>query len=463
MVEQADTTLGSPEATLLPEADFLFHLYRGSELLHDNRLIEAQSELEYAEKLEPGDARTRGLLAVVYFRSGFYARAIGVYRELLADAPSDPTLRLNLSLCYLKAGEPEPARQLLEALVMEDVADLRAWGYLAVALERLGYIEQAGEAFDRAGQPELARRVDRRSQRPRAHRDRATEARQEANFEALDQGELRVDLARADPHLVAHEASAPALHPHAPAPSPLGARPKLDTLGWGTRRELSQRAVWASPPPLANLIEDARVERLGDSLGVHILGAHLAKIDLEGGALPGFAFRLDALRSYHGTLDRDIVARRSRAGAPLALEAGGETFGGIGSPFASMQGPGQVLLGPRSGQRLHAFTLDRDVVFFLETSVLGFALTLAYENGKLGGGDALSLVQFKGSGALLIELPGELLSLDVKAGGITVKKDVVIGWVGRLLPHPLVGAEAPCGQRGLIVFSGEGNVLVSAK
>jgi hypothetical protein len=452
MVEQADTASGSPEATLLPQADFLFHLYRGSELLHDNRLIEAQSELEYAEKLEPRDARTRGLLAVVYFRSGFYARAIGVYRELLADAPTDPTLRLNLSLCYLKAGEPEPARQLLEALVMEDVGDLRAWGYLAVALDRLGYIDQAGEAFDRAGQPELARRVDRRSHRPRAHRT-AEEPREEARFEPLDQGELRVDLARADPHLSAHEASSP----------PAFGRPKLETLGWGTRRELSQRAVWTSPPPLANLIEDARVERLGDSPGVHVLGAHLAKIDVEGGAVPGFAFRLDALRSYHGGLDRDIVARHSRAGAPPMLEAGGETFGGIGSPFASMQGPGQVLLGPRSGQRLHAFTLDRDVVFFLETSVLGFALSLAYENGKLGGGDALSLVQFKGSGTLLIELPGELLSLDVKAGGITVRKDVVIGWVGRLLPHPLVGAEAPCGQRGLIVFSGEGNVLVSAK
>src|SRR5580693_7853713 len=81
--------------------DFLFHLYRGSELLYDNRPLEAKSELEHALTLEPNDPRGRGLLAVVYFRLGLHARAIGLYEALLMEQPDDSALRLNLALCQL--------------------------------------------------------------------------------------------------------------------------------------------------------------------------------------------------------------------------------------------------------------------------------------------------------------------------------------------------------------------------
>ena len=56
----------TPDAT----EDFLFHLYRGSELLQDNRVHEAKEELEQALKLQPRDAKGQDLLAVVYFRLG---------------------------------------------------------------------------------------------------------------------------------------------------------------------------------------------------------------------------------------------------------------------------------------------------------------------------------------------------------------------------------------------------------
>ena len=50
--------------------DFLFHLYRGSELLQDNHVEQAKEELERALKLQPRDSEGQGLLGVVYFRLG---------------------------------------------------------------------------------------------------------------------------------------------------------------------------------------------------------------------------------------------------------------------------------------------------------------------------------------------------------------------------------------------------------
>src|SRR5262249_14554033 len=62
--------------------DFLFHLYRGSELLQDNRVHEAKEELEQALTLQPRDPKGQDLLAVVYFRIGHYPRAIQIYEQL---------------------------------------------------------------------------------------------------------------------------------------------------------------------------------------------------------------------------------------------------------------------------------------------------------------------------------------------------------------------------------------------
>lgn len=486
MIAEVEPSPGPPEPAVLPEADFLFHLYRGSELLDDNRLLEAESELEYALSLEPSDARTRGLLAVLYFRRGFYGRAVATYRTLLDGQPDDPTLRLNLALCYLKTGQSEDARTQLESLVVEDVTDTRAWGYLALALERLGYVEQAREAFDCAGQPDLARRMveQRGASKPRpdrSHAPRSQDAPEKAGrtgdprFEPLDSGELSLDLARPPPS--ARQDWKPATAALAGLAALPNAAPRHDTLAWGTHGQEPGHAaapgparVWAAPPPLGNFLEDTRLERLGDPPGVTLLGTHLARVELDPALSPdGFAFRLDALRSYHGKLDPEILPRQTREGLAAAQETAGETFGGIGTPFASMKGAGQLLLGPRASQRIVGFTLRDEVVFIRETAVLGFDLSLHYENGRVGhaagasANEAIALVQLRGTGTLLLELAADLLALEPRPGGTAIRREVVIGWVGRLLPRPLSGGEAPCGQRGLLVFSGEGTVLVSAK
>src|SRR5881394_2349654 len=71
------------------QEDFLFHLYRGSELLHDNRVHEAKEELERALHLQPRDAQGNDLLGVVYFRLGMYPRAIAIFEQLRRKNPRD--------------------------------------------------------------------------------------------------------------------------------------------------------------------------------------------------------------------------------------------------------------------------------------------------------------------------------------------------------------------------------------
>jgi hypothetical protein len=419
--------------------DFLFHLYRGSELLYDNRPLEAKSELEHALTLEPNDPRGRGLLAVVYFRLGLYARAIGLYEALLLEQPDEAALRLNLALCQLKAGKAQAARAELQRIVDADSDHVRAWGYLGLALERLGQVDEARHAFERAGEQDMAQRMVQRGAKP-VHSfelgsvPRSAVAQGSATFEDLDAGELNLALA-------------------ATSDAPVAPPRRLDTLGWGAPRTAAS-ATWLEPPTLTDLVTDVRVP---SSKGVFVLGTRLARAELDASAV-GFAIRLDSLRSYSGTASPEILSQQGRAGGD------GETFGGIGTPFLSMKGPGHILVGPRSSLRLLAVELQDQVVFFRRDVLLGFELSLSYENGRLplGDGDA-ALVQLHGDGAVLLELPCDLIATDVRVGQLTVRKENIVGWVGRLLPRTLDVGEAPCGQRGLIAFSGEGTLLLAGK
>src|SRR5687768_6299755 len=144
--------------------DFLFHLYRGSELLQDNRVHDAKEELERALQLQPRDAQGQDLLAVVYFRLGLYPRAIAIFEQLRRKNPRDTALLLNLALCYLKTGQSSMARNALEQLLEINPVHARAWGYLGLACERIGYLVTAERAFRQGGHDQMARRIaDRRA------------------------------------------------------------------------------------------------------------------------------------------------------------------------------------------------------------------------------------------------------------------------------------------------------------
>ena len=554
--------------------DFLFHLYRGSELLQDNRAHEAKEELERALHLQPHDTKGQDLLAVVYFRLGLYPRAISIYEQLRRTSPRDPALLLNLALCYLKTGQAALARRDLEQLLAVNPTHARAWGYLGLACERLGALADAERAFEQGGHGQMARRMaDRRaSQGPPppplpAESSPSREVRDvvAAAYEELDAGELSFELAKpvsdsrdnspdswrpielgqmartrpdgsplsmrgerqgaeskkpdtknpdtkdgpppvaAVPQLGGppsaghrHTLMVGVAPPHAgaelealsrlPSPRPpsfaveetptgslrrVGRPPAVRVPGIGpadmgtydpnaptSKRTLPpppvMRPPTAPPPPAAQLTTESIVSfPASGNVVVHPSGVALVRT----APAAGFAARLEALRASSNALTMKLLERQVK-GKPT-----GESFGGVGSPLVHATGEGQLVLAPRAGRKLSSFTLEDDMCFVREEVLLGFDGELVFENGRLatGEGEFVAVVQLRGKGAVLLEAIGEILTLEVQGNrGLSVRREVILGWFGRLVPRALAPSEAPCGQRGLVSFAGEGRVLVAS-
>jgi uncharacterized protein (AIM24 family) len=173
----------------------------------------------------------------------------------------------------------------------------------------------------------------------------------------------------------------------------------------------------------------------------------------------GFAARLESIRAQQSGLQMQLLERQTK-GKPT-----GESFGGVASPMVLTSGDGQLVLAARPGRKLSAFAVDDEMCFAREDVLLGFGAGLAFENGRLttGEGESIPVVQLRGHGAVLLEAIGDVLSLAVRAErGLSVRREAILGWFGRLVPRAVPPGEAPCGQRGLVSFAGEGRVLVTS-
>jgi uncharacterized protein (AIM24 family) len=177
-----------------------------------------------------------------------------------------------------------------------------------------------------------------------------------------------------------------------------------------------------------------------------------------------FAVRPGALRAITGAQASSMTSQ------PLPRRVRGRTLdeplGGVSTPMVLLRGSARLLIGPFPGRRLFSFSLSDEVVFLREEALLGFEEGVHYENGRLavGDGDAAAVVQLRGVGAVVAESQEAVYSLEVGADeGVAVRRDQVLGWIGRLLPRALTPGEAPAGQRGLVMFSGEGMVLIDPR
>jgi tetratricopeptide (TPR) repeat protein len=150
------------------DADFLYHLYRGGELLAGGKNLEARDELERASHLKPRDEKGQNLLGLVYFKLGLLDRAIEIYDRLVQDNPGDATLRTNLGLVHLKAGQIPQAIQQLEAAIEVLPDHSKALNYLGLAYAQAHDHQRARHAFERAGNEAMARKQMTRSRRTRA-------------------------------------------------------------------------------------------------------------------------------------------------------------------------------------------------------------------------------------------------------------------------------------------------------
>jgi hypothetical protein len=489
------------------QEDFLFHLYRGSELLQENRVLEAKEELEFALTMQPSDPKGQDLLGAVYFRLGLYPRAIQIYEALEHGFPNDASLKVNLALCYLKTGQPEPARRALQDATRLNPEHKRAWGYLGLAHQKLGETEQAQIAFERGGHELMARRATETRGRVTvpapadggAGIDEGVRSAAATAFSELDAGELRFALAEPEPikppagtwHTTEPGDAAPRqagrTQPPPPMMTPQHLPPPPSVHEWATVPPgplagvspvaVSTRLV---PPPPAGSADAPPVSRPTPARERHVapsLLAHAAEapvvLHARGVVLVtttddrAFATKLEAIRVVTGTTVTRVLHRRARDAETS------EVLGSIGSPVIRVSGSAELVLGGRSGHSLLPLGMTDDLAFVREEFLLGFELALAYENGRLAldppgegqrpTGDGAHVVQLRGTGTLVLELPGELASVPCTPGKpLLVRREWIVGWLGRLVPRATPPAESPSGQRGLIGFSGDGVVLVCA-
>jgi uncharacterized protein (AIM24 family) len=458
---ERDANRGPPSRDVAGE-DFLFHLYRGSELLQDNRVHDAKAELEQALSLQPSDPKGQDLLGIVYFRLGLYPRAIAIYEQLIRLHPDAIEPRINLALSYLKTGQPAQARFELEKVVEQSPGHSRAWGYLGLAFQRLGDYERASYAFQAGGHDGMARRLIEMtatggalSLRPEPAARPVEEALSAEDHDpprTLQQTSGSSYAAYAvDPHVGAPPppilpslapvaAYAPAPHSHRPTEAPPSLR--LGALPARRPGEVAREALLVFP-------RDVAVSR-------HASGTVLVQ------AQAGFSTRLEAVRVITSAADASSNVQKRRVRGRVL----DEPLGGAASPVVELGGRLEMVLGAAVGQALAPIALDDEPFYLREDALTAFEPSVSFENGRLpvGDGDALPMVQLRGPGTVVASLPERLSSIEVAPGHRTAVRAVdVIGWLGRVMPRALVASEAPGGARGLVAFEGEGMVLLDGR
>jgi hypothetical protein len=217
-----------------------------------------------------------------------------------------------------------------------------------------------------------------------------------------------------------------------------------------------ERGLGAVPPLLSARTEPALARRAS---GVVVVQTGQ---EVDAGPRP-FAGRLDALRVVAGQVATRVLHRRTNDAETS------EVLGGIGSPLVRITGDAQVVVGPRPGHALTLVEVEGELVFVREDLLVGFELSLQYENGRVelgaAAGETVPVVQLRGSGTFVLEVAGDLARLAtlpmVSGTPLLVRRDWVVAWFGRLVTRALPSTESPGGHRGLIGFSGDGRVLVN--
>jgi Flp pilus assembly protein TadD len=475
----------APPSSNFDGEDFLYHLYRGSELLQDNCVPEAKEELERALKLQPRDTEGQGLLGVVYFRLGLYPRAIGIYEDIIKAMPHEISPRVNLGLCYLKTGQSHLARDVLEEVIQRVPDHVRAWGYLGLTFERLGELAKAEAAFEKAGQPNLARRMQRLlAEQAQAHEEPEDPERVEVRLAAADavqeldgreggfsraSPEAESDQSRAGRWRAVEpgDASVPPLPKQRRAPSLVGrlgpAVPTISDTAELTRDSVPPPGSLRAPPSMrastatsGSLAVDGGLSFPEPPAKVLIHGARIGTcVTAE-----GFVARSDALSSV-------VAAVKPLAPAPLMRRVRGretsEPFGAGASVWHGYEGAAKAIVIAGRERMLWAVELGGEFVYVRESSLLAFESSVRYENGRLaaGGREPVAMVQLSGSGFAILETHGPVSALSVgQDSQALVRVDDVIGWTGRLLGQAVSNDASPGRLPGAVSFSGEGALLL---
>lgn len=445
--EGAHTASGSEPAS---DDDFLYHLYRGSELLMQDRVVEAKNELERALEMQPQDAKSQDLLAGVYFRLGLYPRAIEIWRRLVEAFPRDATLRVNLSLALLKTGQGTQAAEHIHVALKLQPDHQRAWGYLGLVHWRDGRYDEARDAFLRGGQATMARRMDEvvtATTSPgttvAAHGEspgQSQQAMRSAAEQAIERFEAEQVPLTVDPAATTRPSGAWRVGEPGAEPTPAVVR-------------ISKPLPAAAPPRLESLLGEW-ILGVSEQTPIAISPAGVLHVQ----APDGVYARISGLRALRGELRTTPVQRRARGrDLPELL--------GEADPILRWHGEIAAILDPPEGASFHGLTLDGELLFVREDLVCAFDARLSYESGRvpLQKGE-LTLMQLHGEGAVILGLDRAPSALRVTEGEeVRVIPSALVGWTGRLLPRgPRAHGTAPYSASAPpLAFRGDGILLVS--
>jgi uncharacterized protein (AIM24 family) len=493
---------------------------RGSELLKQGRLIDAQKAFRVALDLDPENQKVMALLGLTYFRGNELDHARPIYEELVELAPTDASHRLNLGLVYLKLNDAERAIGSLEASRSLDPSQGRAVSYLGLAYARAGRYAEAFRSFLMAGQNELASEIE----------INLTQAERDGILQQLGRppgGLGKAGPAPVDP-AVARTKSEPRTKPPSAPPKKSEASSSaiaINMSGSGSielmKPEYSSPEITIEPEPAVDMSQSQRfvlgkheIAELAETRQAAIAAHAATPAEIGRAAISRLQQAVAAVvpasttaaRTSSGAyaarplseLATEELIRPDDSTEPFEIEVNGalmirvtdrvltrlegvhvtggdlayekttrrsrghQTDEPFGTPMHTVVGKGYLIAVPPKDQRFTAVHLDDDILYLREDLVFAFESTLRWENGNVPGlRGKLHVMQFRGDGALAVRLARPLVRVKLPASGLVfVDAARLAGWIGRVIPRAVVSPDGgPLGTT-CVECTGEGIVLV---
>jgi len=469
------------DSDLADNQEFDRALSTGTESLAQGNPADARIALEKALRYKPRNQRARNLLGLSLFKMGELPRAEEIYRSLIEDHPSDPTLRVNLGLVFLKQNASADAVRCFESALDLAPDHQKAQNYLGLALAQKGELARAREWFLEAGNDAMADRMAQGLQQSPipavadgasqvlAKEQPFTPATQEALARAAAAA-VAVPVAKKGDTLEA--AKPPALdaalrsakwvatRPGAPTAAPIApqvARTARGPMVANVPEPLPPPPDIPEPivepaPSMAQYASSKRLEAPEGSAGFAI-GPSEVLIHVRGEMLT----RLDGLVASWGSLAMKPELKRFRG------KATDKPFGEGARRMLRASGEGRYVIS-REGRQFTALELDDEPAYFREEVLFAFQESILFENGRVpakNGGD-LHLVHLRGRGKLLLATHGVPKAVDVKKGEpLRIPMDQLVGWHGPLIQPRLVVIVEEAPEMGVALeLVGEGRALV---
>jgi uncharacterized protein (AIM24 family) len=461
------------DSDLAENQEFDRALSAGTEALSQGDPADARVALEKALRYKPRNQRARNLLGLALFKIGELTRAEEIYRSLIEDHPSDPTLRVNLGLVFLKQNASADAARCFETALDLAPDHQKAQNYLGLALAQKGELARAREWFLKAGNDAMADRMALALQQSplRAVAESASEAltNEQPFTPAVEEratakkGDTLETARPASLDRAPEKASWVATTPGtaaAPPVSPEVARTSRGTVVANAPEPSDPPATSpaeaepsVTPPPSMSQYTSAKKLAVPDPGSGFAIGPSEVLIQVRGDMLT----RLDGLVASWGSVTMKPELKRFRG------KATDKPFGEGPRRMLRATGEGRYVIA-REGRCFTALELDDEAAYFREEVVFAFEESILFENGRVPSksGPDLHLVHLRGRGKLLLVTHGVPQAVEVLKGEpFRIPMEQLVGWHGPLVQPRLVSMVEEAPELGVALeLAGEGRALL---